>query len=83
MFQCAVGISCGGSTEDYNFTRDIPEDPMDVEHTKLEDMSGWWDPDELEECPACGERKLMPSACGGSTRMCLACGEFQHAKPSS
>lgn len=59
-----------------------PRRAMDVEQPELEDMSGWWEPGELEECPACGGQKVTPASEGGGTRLCLACGEFQAAKSS-
>jgi hypothetical protein len=46
------------------------------------DIRRWFDPDELEPCPACGEQTgLRPS---GDSLICIRCGylERDQARPS-
>jgi len=44
---------------------------------EIPDLSTWWSEEELEPCPQCGERKLMPASLdldGMEMRVCLTCG---------
>lgn len=41
--------------------------------TNETEFGSWFDEDELERCPSCGERKLIPREHGGF-RVCLDCG---------
>jgi hypothetical protein len=41
------------------------------------DVSGWWDADELETCPLCGDKTLAPSSPGLDAAhfgICVQCG---------
>jgi hypothetical protein len=38
------------------------------------DFSEWFDSSELEPCPDCGERELVPESPGALIRLCLNCG---------
>jgi hypothetical protein len=41
------------------------------------DVSGWWQDDELEPCPQCGNLQLVPSSPAleaAQIRVCLTCG---------
>ncbi len=39
------------------------------------DLARWFKPDELEPCPKCGNRRLIPSeASETDIRICLDCG---------
>jgi hypothetical protein len=41
------------------------------------DLVGWFEENELETCPLCGTKKLVPSdeaTAGAQLRVCLTCG---------
>jgi len=41
------------------------------------DVSGWWDADELETCPLCGDKTLAPSSPeldAAHFAVCVECG---------
>jgi hypothetical protein len=38
-------------------------------------VSGWWNDNELADCPRCGDRRLTPSSPSmDGRRVCLTCG---------
>jgi transcription elongation factor Elf1 len=48
------------------------------------DFSQWWDADEFETCPQCGEKKLAPTSPAMDAtgfRVCLACGIVRDVTP--
>jgi ribosomal protein L32 len=46
------------------------------------DLSRWFSPEELELCPNCGERKLIPSEeAEAEIRVCLSCGVVERREP--
>jgi hypothetical protein len=50
---------------------EVPEDDNDLSV----DLARWFKSDELEPCPRCGNRRLIPSEDAGSgIRICLDCG---------
>jgi hypothetical protein len=38
------------------------------------DLTKWWQPDELSNCPECGQRSVAPVGASGVVRICVACG---------
>lgn len=47
-----------------------------------EQMLSWFDDDELSECPACGEKKVIPAPAGDGLVICGACGVVTTPEPS-
>ena len=43
---------------------------MDADHS----LEKWLQGDELERCPECGEKQLVPPSPTALIRLCLACG---------
>jgi hypothetical protein len=47
-----------------------------------EQMLSWFDDDELGECPACGQRKVIPAPAGDGLVICSACGVLTTGEPT-